>query len=219
MSSAPEPSPAETLVEHARRLGAAVAVEDADQLLAYLDAMLQTNEHVNLTGVRDWDQAVVLHALDSLAFGKAGVEPHHVLDIGTGNGFPGVGVAALFPRATVLLIDRTGKKVRAIGMCLVTAGLDRVETRQLDAQQAPALHKELRHAFDVATARAVGQPAQMAELAEPLVRPGGHLVLWLDADAETPERLGKFRLARVVEYDLPEPAARHRKLGVYQRAR
>ena len=55
--------------------------------------------------------------------------------------------------------DRTGKKVRAIGTCLVAAGLDRIETVQLDAGQAPALHKEMRHAFDVAVARAVvGQP-------------------------------------------------------------
>lgn len=215
--SAPTDPP--SLVERARAIGAELSPDAAARLLAYLDAMLSLNEQLNLTAVRDREQAVVLHALDGLAFAQSGLEPRHVLDIGSGNGFPGVAVATLHPRASVVLMDRTGKKVRAIGACLVTAGLDRVETVQLDAAQAPALHKELRHAFDVATARAVGSPEQVAALAEALVRPGGHLVLWLDRDAAAPERLGRFRRVRLVDYTLPEPAARQRRFGVWQRGR
>jgi hypothetical protein len=55
----------------------------------------------------------------------------------------------------------------------------------------------------------------MAELADPLTRPGGHLVLWLDADAEAAERLGVFRRTTLLPYELPEPAARKRVLGVW----
>lgn len=217
MSEPHDPSPADALLVEARRLGVELDADAAKRLSAYLDAMLTLNEHINLTAVRDRDAAQVLHVLDSLAFGLSGLVPHHVLDIGTGNGFPGVAVAALWPRATVTLMDRTGKKVRAVGSCLVTAGLAQVEAVQLDAAQAPALQKELRHAFDVAVARAVGKPEQVAELAEPLVRPRGHLVLWLDADAAAPERLGKFRRTRLIGYALPAPAARQRQLGVWQR--
>ena len=206
------------LVAAAKPLGAELELPHVEQLLAYLDAMLDINQYINLTGVRDREQAVVLHALDSLAFAKTGLHPTHLLDIGTGNGFPGVAIAALHPRATVMLMDRTGKKVRAIGTCLVAAGLDRIETVQLDAGQAPALHKEMRHAFDVAVARAVGKPGKIAELAQPLVRPGGHLVLWLDAEAEAPEKLGHFRRTHLLPYELPEPAARSRRLGVWQRS-
>jgi 16S rRNA (guanine527-N7)-methyltransferase len=204
------------LVRRAEAIGASLDEAAAERLLAYLDAMLALNEQINLTAVRDRDQALVLHALDGLAFARTGLAPQHVLDLGSGNGFPGVAVACLFPRASVVLMDRTGKKVRAIGSCLITARLSGVETLQLDAAQAPALRRELRHAFDVVTARAVATPAECAELAEPLVRPGGHLVLWLDADAEAPANLGRFRRKKVVDYDLPEPAARKRKLGVWQ---
>lgn len=205
------------LVAAAKALGADLDEPRAQRLLAYLDAMLLLNEQINLTAVRDREQAVVLHALDGLAFALSGLRPRHALDLGTGNGFPGVAVAALHPGASVLLMDRTGKKVRAIGSCLVTARFDGVETVQLDAQQAPALRRELRHAFDLVTARAVGKPELMAEMADPLLRPGGHLVLWLDADAGAPEKLGPFRRTALHRYKLPPPAERERVLACWQK--
>ncbi len=212
-----EPSPQRTLIDQTAAWGGKLAAERADVLLAYLDAMLLLNEQINLTAVRDPAAALVLHALDGLAFARTGLHPQHLLDIGSGNGFPGVAIAALHPGASVVLMDRTAKKVRAIGSCLVTAKLDGAETLNLDAQQAPGLRRELRHAFDCITARAVGTPEMLAELADPLLRPGGHLVLWLDAAAEVPERIGPFRRAALLGYDLPEPAARHRQLGVWQK--
>jgi hypothetical protein len=42
-------------------------------------------------------------------------------------------------------------------------------------------------------------------------------VLWLDADAEVPERLGHCHLIRRHAYDLPEPAARRRVLGHWRK--
>lgn len=204
------------LVSRAKELGITIAPDRAELLLRYLDAILEINQQINLTGVRDPEQAVVLHALDGLAFALTDLTPHHVLDLGTGNGFPGACVAALHPGASTLLMDKTGKKIRAIGTALVTAGFDEIEAVQLDAAQAPSLHPEMRHAFDTVLARAVGRPEVIAPLAEPLCRPGGHLVLWLEADADAPTRLGRFTLERQIEYDLPEPAPRRRKLAAWR---
>lgn len=217
MTSEPEQTDPAALVRKAKALGVEINEQQADEILDYLDAMLQTNEHINLTGVRDPEAAVVLHALDSLAFGLANLTPHHVLDLGTGNGFPGVGVAALHPHATVTLMDKTGKKVRAIGTCLVSAELARIETIQMDASQAPTLRKDFRHGFDLLTARAVARPSLLAMMAQPLVRPGGHMVLWLEEDADMPEKLGRFRRTQIITYELPEPAARTRKLAIWER--
>ncbi|MFN9704200.1 MAG: 16S rRNA (guanine(527)-N(7))-methyltransferase RsmG, partial [Planctomycetota bacterium] len=60
------------LVAAAKAVGAELDEPRAARLLAYLDAMLQVNEHINLTAVRDREQAVVLHALDGLAFAQSG---------------------------------------------------------------------------------------------------------------------------------------------------
>jgi len=205
------------LIEKAKALGITIDEAAAEEVLAYLDAMLFTNQQINLTAVRDREAAVVLHALDSLAFQLSELRPHHVLDLGTGNGFPGVGIAALFPHATALLMDKTGKKVRAIGTCLVTSGIDRVETVQMDASQAPALRKDFRHGFDLCTARAVARPEVVANLAEPLVRPGGHLAIWLEEEADIPTKMGRFHHHKTVTYTLPEPAARTRHLATWTR--
>ncbi|MGC6489460.1 MAG: 16S rRNA (guanine(527)-N(7))-methyltransferase RsmG [Planctomycetota bacterium] len=217
MSSTPPWTDPSALVDKARAIGVTLREDAATEVLAYLDAMLQTNEHINLTAVRDREAAVVLHVLDSLAFQLTELRPRHLLDLGTGNGFPGVGVAALWPQATATLMDKTGKKVRAIGGCLVAAGLDRIETLQMDARQAPALRRDFRHGFDLCTARAVARPDVVADLAEPLVRPGGHLVMWLETDADAPAKLGRFQHERTVRYELPEPAARTREQVVWKR--
>lgn len=213
----PVPTDAAMLVQRAGALGVELREPAAAQLLAYLDAMLLLNQQINLTAIRDREQAVVLHALDSLAFELAGLSPQHALDLGSGNGFPGVAIAALHQTASVVLLDRTAKKVRAIGSCLLTARWRGIETLQLDAAQAPSLRRELRRAFDVVTARAVGAPAAVAPLAAPLLRQGGHLLLWLDAGAEVEDALPEHRLQRRIDYELPAPAARQRVLAVYRR--
>lgn len=206
------------LVALCRELGVALRPEPAEGLLAYLDAMLLLGRQLNLTAIRDREQAVVLHALDSLAFGLLELRPRHVLDLGSGNGFPGVAVAALHPAASVVLLDRTGKKVRAMGACLLTARLGGIETLQLDAAQAPALRPDLRRAFCAVTARAVGAAPGVAALAAPLLRPGGRLVLWLDAEAPVPERLPGYHRDRRADYRLPAPAERERRIESWRRA-
>ena len=163
------PSDAASLCSQAKELGVDLPTPGAESLLAYLDAMLEVNQQVNLTAIRDREQALVLHVLDGLAAGLHGLRPQHVLDLGSGNGFPGVAVAALHPKASVMLLDRTGKKVRAMGACLMTARLQGIETLQMDAAQAPTLRRDLRQAFDLVTARAVGQPGPLAALAAPLL--------------------------------------------------
>jgi len=49
--------------------------------------------------------ALVSHAVDALAVQLAGLTPRRVLDLGTGNGFPGIAVAALWPDAEVVLLQ------------------------------------------------------------------------------------------------------------------
>ncbi|MEC7726038.1 MAG: RsmG family class I SAM-dependent methyltransferase, partial [Planctomycetota bacterium] len=86
MPCTPEPTDAPALVEKAAAIGVTLDVDAAEEVLAYLDAMLATNQHINLTAGRDREAAVVLHALDSVAFQLAAIRPQHVLDLGTGNG-------------------------------------------------------------------------------------------------------------------------------------
>jgi 16S rRNA (guanine527-N7)-methyltransferase len=185
-------------------------------LLPYLAAMLRENEHVNLTAIRDPKAAEVLHVDDSLAIAGADLHPSDCLDLGSGNGFPGVALRVLFPDARVTLIERTRKKVLAIERALAGSGLEPVATLCMDAQQAPALEPGLRKRFDLVTARAVGKPREVARLARPFLAASGTLAMWLDTDTEAPAALEpRLRLLRVLAYELGAPAPRQRRIALY----
>lgn len=196
----------------------------ARQLLPYLDAMLRENTRLNLTSIRDPEQARVLHIQDSLAIGALGLSPTRALDLGSGNGFPGVALLALYPDAEVFLLERTAKKVAAIQRILDTdavkaSGLCRPRLLHMDAVQAPALLKDLLGTFDLVTARALASPEQAAQWARPFLRVGGSLVLWMAAGGRPlpPAALPGFVRREVHDYTLPEPAPRSRCLVHYLR--
>ena len=207
-------------MELAAEIGCTLTEPAAEQLLEYLDAMLDENQRINLTAVREREEAVLFHALDSLAAGHEAFDlhPQSCLDLGTGNGFPGVAIACLFPKAEVLLIDRTLKKLKAIERALAVSGFnpERVRVQQLDAIEAPK--RGLERAFDLVTARAVGEPRAVGLLARPLLMQGGHFLAWMSPEQQAERRHPKaFQRAQYVEYTLPAPANRQRVLARYGR--
>ncbi len=104
---------AEELARGALELGVEVSPQQQEQLLAYLALLIKWNKAYNLTAVRDPDEMVSRHLLDSLS-----VVPYVVdggdnwLDVGSGGGMPGIPLAILFPERRFTLLDSNGKKTR-----------------------------------------------------------------------------------------------------------
>ena len=90
--------------------------EKTSLLLAYLDLVLERNEHINLTAVRDRDEAIVKHLADSLAVTDLPeyIAAKTVIDVGTGAGFPGAVLAIADPEKNFVLLDSTLKRLRVI---------------------------------------------------------------------------------------------------------
>jgi 16S rRNA (guanine527-N7)-methyltransferase len=145
--------------------------------------MLEINRSLNLTSIRDRGDAVVKHVLDSLSVvpvwrDVAGDKPpRRVIDLGTGGGYPGSVLAVAWPTARVLMIDSTGKKVRAVAQCLAAATIANAEAHQARGEQLPALRRETRSAFDLCVARAVGPAEGLVREFAPLVAKGGRIFL------------------------------------------
>ena len=124
---------AEELQQGARELGVELNAEQQEQLLAYLALLIKWNKAYNLTAVRDPDEMVSRHLLDSLSVVPYVAEAgDNWLDVGSGGGMPGIPLAILFPERRFTLLDSNGKKTRfltQVKLELKLANLEVVHSR------------------------------------------------------------------------------------------
>ncbi len=119
---------AEELLQGARELGVELGTVQQQQLLAYLALLIKWNKAYNLTAVRDPDEMVSRHLLDSLSVVPYVAEAgDNWLDVGSGGGMPGIPLAILFPQRRFTLLDANGKKTRFLTQVKLELKLDNLE--------------------------------------------------------------------------------------------
>jgi 16S rRNA (guanine527-N7)-methyltransferase len=185
-------------------LGLKPSAAALDRLLDYLELLARWNNVYNLTAVRDADEMLTRHLLDSLAVAPL-VRGDTLADLGTGAGLPGIPLAVLEPARQCVLIDSNGKKTRFLREAVRTLMLDNVRVEQTRVETA-------RGSYDCVTARAFATLKQMLTLGGHLLAAGG---IWLalkgqlDKDDVTDLPAG-FRVADVRPLQVPGlAAARH----------
>jgi 16S rRNA (guanine527-N7)-methyltransferase len=173
----------------------------------YLELIAKWNRVHNLTAVRETDQMVVLHLLDSLSVLPYLAGARSLLDVGTGPGLPGIPVAIARPDLAVTLLDSSHKKcafLRQVKTELALANVEivceRVENWKPQRQ------------FDAVVSRAFSDLADFVAQAQHLVAAGGQLIAMkgvypFDEIARVP---ATHRVARVLELRVPNlDAKRH----------
>jgi 16S rRNA (guanine527-N7)-methyltransferase len=100
-------------------LGLSLSDAQFDQLLGYLALIQKWNKVYNLTAVRDPQEMLTHHLLDSLTAVTPLVrhtqgQPTKVLDVGSGGGLPGIVLAICRPELDVSCVDTVGKKAAFI---------------------------------------------------------------------------------------------------------
>ena len=136
-----------------------------------------------MTAIRNRDEAWSMLAEDALrAVDVVREVEGPIVDVGSGNGSPGIPLAAALPERDVTLLDSSRRKC---------AFLERVapDFPNLSVVCGRAEEQEI-DLFGVGVAKALAPPAVALEWVLPLVRPGGAAVLWLAADADL-EQLGR----------------------------
>jgi len=142
----------------------------AEPLLAYLGLLLRWNRTYNLTAIRDPEEMVTRHLLDSLAM-HAHVRPGALADLGTGPGLPGIPLAILRPDLQVTLVESNGKKARFLREAVrqLRLGNARVAESRAEALDEPGAYAQV-------TARALDTLAGIIEVGGHLLSPGGRLL-------------------------------------------
>lgn len=140
-------------------LGLAVSADQQNQLLAYMDLIAKWTKVYNLTAVRDADEMLTHHLLDSLAVVAPlrreaaklvlpeGQTHLSLLDVGSGAGLPGIVIAITCPEISVTCVDTVAKKAAFIQQVAATLKLPNLK----------GLHarvESLTQPFDVVCSRA-----------------------------------------------------------------
>ena len=162
------------------------------QFEAYYHELVTWNNKYNLTAITGYEEVQTKHYLDCLAALPliaeelaAPLPPTtalHLLDVGTGAGFPGVPLKLAAPRLKLTLMDGTGKKVQFLQE--VVAKLDLANTRVVQGRaEEMGRDPSFRGQFDLVTARAVAPLNTLVEYLLPFVRRGGLAVIYKGAGA------------------------------------
>ena len=127
----------------------------AHQILQFdqlFDLYQNWNAQINVISRKDIDLLYERHILHSLGIAKICkfLPGSHVLDVGTGGGFPGVPLAILFPETQFLLVDAIGKKIKVVNEVANNIGLKNLKAVHSRAEQ-------VNQNFDFIVSRAVTQ--------------------------------------------------------------
>jgi 16S rRNA (guanine527-N7)-methyltransferase len=151
------------------QLGIPVDDHQHQQLLGLLALLHKWNRAYNLTAVRDVEDMVSRHVLDSAAV-LPYVQGPRLLDVGAGPGLPGIVLAILAPQLDVTLLDSNGKKVRFQRQAVMELGLENVTPVQARVEQFEAA------AFDQVISRAFASLVDFVTLTRQLPSADGQ---WL----------------------------------------
>ncbi|MEF9983989.1 MAG: 16S rRNA (guanine(527)-N(7))-methyltransferase RsmG [Oscillospiraceae bacterium] len=190
--------------------------KNIDDFNKYSQLLVEWNEKINLTAITDPDGIAIKHFYDSIMLLKLFevVKNCKMIDVGTGAGFPSIPCKILRKDIKITLLDSLNKRINFLKEVSSQLGQNDnvcVHARAEDGGK----NKDLREKFDVATARAVANLANLSEYCLPFVKIGGYFVALKGPSCDEEMELGKSAIAKlggeitdVITYKLPDDSQR-----------
>ena len=171
-----------------------------DQLIQLVQLLNKWNKAYNLTSVRDPQEMLVKHILDSIVVSPY-LQGDRFIDVGTGPGLPGLPLAIINPTKQFVLLDSLGKRisfirnaVRELGLTNVEPVLSRVEEYQPEQK------------FDGVLSRAFASLKDMTDWCHHLPKKDGYFyaLKGIYHEDEVQELDKKFEVKDVITLNVPE---------------
>ena len=164
----------EQIVPLCAQFGIELNKDKIDKLNLYGNLLLNWNEKINLTAIKEPKEVLYKHFYDCILFLKHCPikSSATVIDVGTGAGFPGMVLKIMRPDLEVTLLDSLNKRLVFLNDVIEKLSLKGIRTVHMRAEEAgkSKLHRE---SYDIATARAVASLPVLLEYCTPLVKKDG----------------------------------------------
>lgn len=216
-------------------LPARLAEKQLDQISIYIDLLLHWNARVNLTAIRSPEEVVTRHFGESLfsasrllpcgadssghraaergasvGGASAGNRCAHVIDLGSGAGFPGIPLKIWSPRTPVTLIESSHKKATFLREAIRALALTSIDVFADRAQAYPQA------SADLVTLRAVEQFESVLPVACALLAPSGRIALLIGESQIAQARKALSSFAWLAPIRLPGSQSRVLLVGEQQ---
>lgn len=148
-----------------------------EKFLFYMDCLLEYNQKVNLTAIKNKSDIILKHFLDSVSIlCFIGIKKNFkVIDIGTGAGFPGIPIKILFPEIELTLLDATEKRIKFLSYLQNQLDLKKINCINARAEDFIKKIGE-RESYDLCVSRAVAKLNILSEICLPFVKLNGFFV-------------------------------------------
>jgi 16S rRNA (guanine(527)-N(7))-methyltransferase GidB len=176
------------LEQGAQQLNLGLGVAQIDTLMAFLDLLQKWNKVYNLTAVRDPQEMMTHHLLDSLAavpalrrhvasLGRQPGERVAQLDVGSGGGLPGVVFAVCCPEVDVHCVDTVAKKAAFLQQAAVSLKLPNLKGIH-------ARVESLKGPYDIVSCRAFASLIDFTTWSRAAIAPQG---IWFAMKGKQPD--------------------------------
>lgn len=164
-------------ITEANAFGISLEQHQIEQFDAYEALLIEWNQKINLTAVRERTQIQQRHFLDSLTCAQVmgDLNGRFVIDVGTGAGFPGLPLKILFPQMQLTLVESVQKKTRFLQLVVDALQLTDV-TVVADRAELVGKNAAFREKFDWVVARALADMQVLMEYLLPLCCVGGSVM-------------------------------------------
>ena len=171
-----------------------------DQLIQLVQLLNKWNKAYNLTSVRDPQEMLVKHILDSIVVSPY-LQGERFIDVGTGPGLPGLPLAIINPTKQFVLLDSLGKRISFIRNAVRELGLTNVEPILSRVEEYQPEQK-----FDGVLSRAFASLKDMTDWCHHLPKENGYFyaLKGIYHEDEVQELDKKFEIKGVITLSVPE---------------